>query len=143
MALGLLPAAGWAGGSARAAHPSIKLSGPHSVALGTNGAFKASGYFNNTKAHPSRGANFAVVYRPRGSVKPTGTQCYKHGRYVAGGVAEKQWRAKTPTTPGHFSAKFKVKGTKAGTFTLCALMGNYPYTGIFRRPHAILHYTVQ
>jgi hypothetical protein len=105
--------------------------------------FKASGYFTASKAHPYHRPNFAEVLQLRGTVNATAKECLKHGKYVAGGVAEKQWRAKTPTTPGHFSASFKVKGTKAGSFTLCGLMGNYPAGGILKRPLALFHYTVQ
>lgn len=124
---------------ARAA--SINLSGPHTAARGTPLVVKVSGYFNATKKHPY-GANYAVVYQLAGTVSATAKQCSKHAKSAWGGPADKKTRAKTPTTPGHFSTTIKVKTPKAGSFTLCGVLGNYPYKGNLTKPHALLHYTV-
>jgi hypothetical protein len=132
-----------ASGVALAARPSIRLTGPHTIAKGSAATFRASGYFTASKAHPYNRPNFAEVMRLRGTLDPTTSKvCEKHGQYVAGGVSEKKWRAKTPTTPGHFSVKFKAKASKAGDFTLCGVMGNYPVGGIEKRPLTVLHYSV-
>jgi hypothetical protein len=127
-----------AAAAALAAKASIHLSGPKTATLGSTFTVKVSGYFTWSKQHSSR-PNYAIVYQIAGS--KTAKACSKHGSYLGGGPSDKKTRD-TVGKPEHFSAKIKVKAPKAGKFTLCAMLGNFPIKGNLPKPIATHHYTV-
>ena len=133
-------------GAAIARAPSISLKAPRSVAAGARYAIKVSGYFNNTEQQGgSAGANVGAVTETRGAVKCTKRNLLSRKltwQGVAGGPTDRKLRAKTQTTPGHFSATEKVKApASAGSYTLCGYLLNYPYGRVFKQT-ATAHVTV-
>jgi hypothetical protein len=120
--------------------PAIKISVPKTLVSGSKFTVKASGYFNCTKKTEPTGkcANVAYIEAAKGSFRCT-RKAYLHTHrgdftFVAGGPSDKQMRASTPTTPGHFAAKEKATApSKTGKYTYCGVLLSYPIGHVSRQ----------
>jgi uncharacterized repeat protein (TIGR02543 family) len=120
-------------GIAFAKAPSIALHAPGSAPAGSSFAITVSGYFNCTKKnidHKGACANFALVDRFQGTRTCSRNMFGHGGTFVAGGPADKKFRAKAPTRPGSFSTTANVTAPNtAGNYTLCGFLNGYPVAG--------------